>query len=220
MPRWFKWLTLTCGTVAVISVAGLLTASAVRVWLDLTAELSMRDRGDTEPSPTVIADPELARRAITELTKKPTIVERVTTKEVVPSSVSISTTPIDSSTVDSLKYDTMVEKEDRRLSVSSLNRNTGHVTRSTFQLPSNESDFTLRAGPTEASLRTDRNFGIRIAGDLRVQLPLVSSNQALAVRATYRGPIQVGTSDANLAPYAYGDTWGNYEAGISAELRH
>ncbi len=162
--------------------------------------------------------PGLSRETLKQVTKKPSLIERVKTKQILPTQVLVSADSLTESSLKSVPFGiVVVKKQGTKLQVTSLNYQTGASSWSDFTLPSNDRDYTLRAGENPPTLRTDRNFGVRLGGDIRLQLPLMSLNSGLASPSlTFRGPVKLGTERLTLAPYG-SLTLDQAQAGLSLE---
>lgn len=198
---------------------------------------------DSQPQPVVVIDStgrdaeQVVERART-ADKPRGVVERVTTKELKPDSIIVSVPPrregvphlavpgTQPRVVPSVPLDLPewgieeVEKEDRRLVVTSLNFRDGSANRHVYTLGSGDSDFTIRSGNVPSVVRQDREINF-----LRLGVRLTAAGGVNAVsgepvgQAILNGPISVGSKSLRISPAVTAGIGDGIGVGVSATLQ-
>jgi len=158
-----------------------------------------------------VVDTLVVEKLVTQIVKEakrgPTLIERISQREVQPDRVEISLTP--DAGLDSLALGgwgvCVAEKRGRSLIVSSLRGDCteegGEAQRTTYTLPNKDSDYVLRSGPTAARLRVGRRLSL-IRLDLKASVfgGVNTSGGEPTVGLALEGPISIGTDRLRASP--------------------
>lgn len=145
--------------VVALVVAALWGSSLVGLFLQVRRDVSSLTDGDPVKPDTVYMEPEAVDAAIREAKRGPTLVERITTKEIQADTVYIARTDTVMEELPPFGIQ-IVEKSGRTLRVDALSRDGKETQTHKFTLPLPDSDYTLRSGKRPVILRAGRNLSL------------------------------------------------------------
>ena len=149
---------------------------------------------------------EIVTQIVREANRDPSLIERISEREIKPREVEVSPAPAEG---DTLQGDPnwglcVVEKEGTTLAISALNngcKEGEEGQRLTYDLPNSDSDFVLRSGSRPSRLRVDRRFSlIRLDIKARVFGGVNTSGGEPTVGLALEGPVSIGTDRFRASP--------------------